>query len=324
MALESGVFFVQLVRCLNQLYLQSVSTVKPATSPINSTPFAGGDSLGVFSRPHLWSSGQRVWPRNQVARVRIPVVASYLVEVLSGVFPQPNTTWFRQIKEPGLSTFYKDKQSECGIWLRSFFGLTYLDPMEIDASFERRANRYSKGVDNNGIRQTVTVNGERYYSMLQNFVIPRLRNHDMENIIFISSSLLLTLNSLHTNLIRVISCTGTSGTWFSYYFGCNKKTETLILSLVSVVFLKRPPALNDVSVARTQSHKTDTERIPNLTGEQSDGITVFRIPPMTSLMLHRCRTGAINLQSRHDSIDSSSSFVPYFRCNVTSLMPPDR
>ncbi|KAJ4439733.1 hypothetical protein ANN_07861 [Periplaneta americana] len=38
------------------------------------------------------------------------------------------------------------------------------------------------------------------------------------------------------------------------------------------------------------------ERIPNLTGEQSDGITVFRIPPMTSLMLHRCRTGAINLQ----------------------------
>ncbi|KAJ4428431.1 hypothetical protein ANN_24468 [Periplaneta americana] len=41
---------------------------------------------------------------------------------------------------------------------------------------------------------------------------------------------------------------------------------------------------------------------------------------MTSLMLHRCRTGAINLQS----IDSSSSFVPYFRCNVTSLMPPDR
>ncbi|KAJ4445702.1 hypothetical protein ANN_12387 [Periplaneta americana] len=40
----------------------------------------------------------------------------------------------------------------------------------------------------------------------------------------------------------------------------------------------------------------DIQRIPNLTGEQSDGITVFRIPPMTSLMLHRCRTGAINLQ----------------------------
>ncbi|KAJ4434335.1 hypothetical protein ANN_22892, partial [Periplaneta americana] len=38
------------------------------------------------------------------------------------------------------------------------------------------------------------------------------------------------------------------------------------------------------------------QRIPNLTGEQADGITVFRIPPMTSLMLHRCRTGAINLQ----------------------------
>ncbi|KAJ4427376.1 hypothetical protein ANN_24997 [Periplaneta americana] len=38
------------------------------------------------------------------------------------------------------------------------------------------------------------------------------------------------------------------------------------------------------------------ERIPNLTGEQSDGITVFRIPTMTSLMLHRCRSGTINLQ----------------------------
>ncbi|KAJ4452039.1 hypothetical protein ANN_03554 [Periplaneta americana] len=44
------------------------------------------------------------------------------------------------------------------------------------------------------------------------------------------------------------------------------------------------------------SHEAQYERIPNLTGEQSDGITVFRIPPMTSLMLHRCRTGAINLQ----------------------------
>ncbi|KAJ4449401.1 hypothetical protein ANN_00800 [Periplaneta americana] len=38
------------------------------------------------------------------------------------------------------------------------------------------------------------------------------------------------------------------------------------------------------------------ERIPNLSAEQSDGITVFRISPMESLMLHRCRTGAISLQ----------------------------
>ncbi|KAJ4446045.1 hypothetical protein ANN_12731 [Periplaneta americana] len=40
----------------------------------------------------------------------------------------------------------------------------------------------------------------------------------------------------------------------------------------------------------------DCERIPNLSAEQSDGITVFRISTMTSLMLHRCRTGAISLQ----------------------------
>ncbi|KAJ4446980.1 hypothetical protein ANN_13682 [Periplaneta americana] len=51
----------------------------------------------------------------------------------------------------------------------------------------------------------------------------------------------------------------------------------------------------------------NTERIPNLTGEQSDGITVFRIPPMTSLMLHRCRTGAINLQS--DVIDPTGPII---------------
>ncbi|KAJ4439770.1 hypothetical protein ANN_07898 [Periplaneta americana] len=43
--------------------------------------------------------------------------------------------WFRQLKELGQSKFYKDKQSECGIWLRSIFGLTYLDPTEVDASF---------------------------------------------------------------------------------------------------------------------------------------------------------------------------------------------
>ncbi|KAJ4449732.1 hypothetical protein ANN_01136 [Periplaneta americana] len=38
------------------------------------------------------------------------------------------------------------------------------------------------------------------------------------------------------------------------------------------------------------------ERIPNLSAEQSDGITVFRISAMTSLTLHRCRTGSISLQ----------------------------
>ncbi|KAJ4436967.1 hypothetical protein ANN_17099 [Periplaneta americana] len=51
------------------------------------------------------------------------------------------------------------------------------------------------------------------------------------------------------------------------------------------------------SLKSTKRQSACIERIPNLTGEQSDGITVFRISPMTSLMLHRCRTGAINLQS---------------------------
>ncbi|KAJ4443388.1 hypothetical protein ANN_05056 [Periplaneta americana] len=56
------------------------------------------------------------------------------------------------------------------------------------------------------------------------------------------------------------------------------------------------------------------ERIPNLTGEQSDGITVFRIPPMTSLMLHRCRTGAINLQRTNclGKNDAAWNVKPWF------------
>ncbi|KAJ4451014.1 hypothetical protein ANN_02450 [Periplaneta americana] len=59
-----------------------------------------------------------------------------------------------------------------------------------------------------------------------------------------------------------------------------------------------------------------TERIPNLSAEQFDGITVFRISPMASLMLHRCRTGALSLERwwqrlfiAMTAIDSSSSFV---------------
>ncbi|KAJ4430090.1 hypothetical protein ANN_22299 [Periplaneta americana] len=58
------------------------------------------------------------------------------------------------------------------------------------------------------------------------------------------------------------------------------------------------------------------EHIPKLSAEQS-GITLFRISTMTSLMLHRCRTGSISLQStdnnlhsRHTAIEPSSSFVP--------------
>ncbi|KAJ4447820.1 hypothetical protein ANN_09828 [Periplaneta americana] len=61
-----------------------------------------------------------------------------------------------------------------------------------------------------------------------------------------------------------------------------------------------------------------TERIPNLTGEQSDGITVFRIPPMTSLMLHRCRTGAINLQRWWQSPSAAISESDWF---LSRLVP---
>ncbi|KAJ4441374.1 hypothetical protein ANN_11229 [Periplaneta americana] len=63
---------------------------------------------------------------------------------------------------------------------------------------------------------------------------------------------------------------------------------------------------------KCRKQKTDVERIPNLTGEQSDGITVFRIPPMTSLMLHRGRTGAINLQRWWQSPSAAISESDWF------------
>ncbi|KAJ4439280.1 hypothetical protein ANN_07400 [Periplaneta americana] len=66
------------------------------------------------------------------------------------------------------------------------------------------------------------------------------------------------------------------------------------------------------------------ERIPNLSAEQSDGITVFRISPMAPLILHRCRTdGSTEISQNFASvaqtttytvamtaINPSSSFVP--------------
>ncbi|KAJ4435151.1 hypothetical protein ANN_23727 [Periplaneta americana] len=68
-----------------------------------------------------------------------------------------------------------------------------------------------------------------------------------------------------------------------------------------------------------QRHVNGDRRRTHCSAEQSDGITVFRISPMESLMLHRCRTGAISLQSvaqtttytvAMTAIHPSSSFVP--------------
>ncbi|KAJ4441795.1 hypothetical protein ANN_11653 [Periplaneta americana] len=49
--------------------------------------------------------------------------------------------------------------------------------------------------------------------------------------------------------------------------------------------------------ARSELEKASDRNWPirTLLAEQSDGITMFRIPPMTSLMLHRCCTGSISL-----------------------------
>ncbi|KAJ4435038.1 hypothetical protein ANN_23611 [Periplaneta americana] len=58
----------------------------------------------------------------------------------------------------------------------------------------------------------------------------------------------------------------------------------------------------------------DYERIPNLSAEQSGGITVFRISTMMSLILHRCRTAAmIAIKS-----SSSSVHIP-LQCDVIDV-----
>ncbi|KAJ4432155.1 hypothetical protein ANN_20771 [Periplaneta americana] len=64
------------------------------------------------------------------------------------------------------------------------------------------------------------------------------------------------------------------------------------------------------------------ERIPNLSAEQSDGITVFRISTMMSLMLHRCRTRAISLQRWWQSPSAAISESDWFlyRAGITRRM----
>ncbi|KAJ4445762.1 hypothetical protein ANN_12447 [Periplaneta americana] len=66
-----------------------------------------------------------------------------------------------------------------------------------------------------------------------------------------------------------------------------------------------PPSSGCIALSKKGQHCI--ERIPNLSAEQSDGITVFRISMMTSLMLHQCRTDAISLQSMDKFI---SGIVP--------------
>ncbi|KAJ4427519.1 hypothetical protein ANN_25167 [Periplaneta americana] len=62
----------------------------------------------------------------------------------------------------------------------------------------------------------------------------------------------------------------------------------------------------------TQCRTARVERIPNLTGEQSEGITVFRIPPMKSLTLHQCHTSAISLQRWWQSPSAAISESDWF------------
>ncbi|KAJ4445601.1 hypothetical protein ANN_12283 [Periplaneta americana] len=66
------------------------------------------------------------------------------------------------------------------------------------------------------------------------------------------------------------------------------------------------------SVCSDCGGKKVSERIPNLSAEQSDGITVFRISPMTSLMIHRYRTGSISLQRWWQSPSAAISESDWF------------
>ena len=43
--------------------------------------------------------------------------------------------WWRKIQQLGLTSEYKDKKSEIGVWLKSIMGLTYLCPEEVSNCF---------------------------------------------------------------------------------------------------------------------------------------------------------------------------------------------
>ncbi|KAJ4432190.1 hypothetical protein ANN_20806 [Periplaneta americana] len=85
---------------------------------------------------------------------------------------------------------------------------------------------------------------------------------------------------------------------------CRKLWTLLDGGIQRIPNLTGPVDNNDVTLQRNRNKTAGRidglpsfyERIPNLSPEQSDGITVFRISTMTSLMLHWCRTGSISLQ----------------------------
>jgi hypothetical protein len=65
--------------------------------------------------------------------------------VFRQMFPQTSTqccrfhvgqSWWRKIQKTVLSTEYKDNESNIEKWLRSFFGLAFLDPSDVEDCFE--------------------------------------------------------------------------------------------------------------------------------------------------------------------------------------------
>jgi hypothetical protein len=44
-------------------------------------------------------------------------------------------SWWRKIQKTGLSTEYKDNESNIEQWLKSFFGLAFLDPSVVEDCF---------------------------------------------------------------------------------------------------------------------------------------------------------------------------------------------
>jgi hypothetical protein len=43
--------------------------------------------------------------------------------------------WYRKIQSLGLTSEYKDQESPVGQWLKTFFGLSFLDSEEVEERF---------------------------------------------------------------------------------------------------------------------------------------------------------------------------------------------
>ncbi|KAJ4442943.1 hypothetical protein ANN_04541 [Periplaneta americana] len=123
-------------------------------------------------RPHLWSNGQCVWPRNQVARVRIPVGASYLVEVFPGFSLNPiraNTGFLDAYREEDVEFWAVSPQNEPGNGFDVYFKLKNFCGYSPEEQRKLIAKNLGPTLKNNGYEDVKIMSFEDQRNNLPNW-----------------------------------------------------------------------------------------------------------------------------------------------------------